>query len=104
MELTEASGDGDGAVSAIRLPGDVDGEFQVYVNGVLQQENRDYEIDNRTLVFARRLMTDRVSRWRWALGAWGVGTYRQDDTVDIAYAVDGVSKLAHAVPILQRDV
>ncbi len=97
-------GSEDGAVSAVRLPGDVDGEFHVYVNGVLQQEDRDYEIDDRTLLFARRLVADRVSPWRWALGAWGVGTYRQDDTVDIAYEVDGVSKLAHAVPILQRDV
>lgn len=102
MELTEGSGDG--AVSTVRLPGDVDDEFQVYVNGVLQHEDRDYEIDDRTLLFARRLMTDRVSRWRWALGAWGVGTYRQDDTVDVAYEVDGVAKLAHAVPILQREV
>lgn len=47
MELTEASNDG--AVSAVRLPGDVEGEFQVYVNGVLQQEDRDYEIDERSV-------------------------------------------------------
>jgi hypothetical protein len=100
--MTRASDDG-AVASAVRLPGDVDGEFQVYVNGVLQEQDRDYEIDDRTLLFARLLMTDRVSRWRWALGAWGVGTYRQDDTVDIVYELDGVSQLAHALPIIRRD-
>jgi hypothetical protein len=48
-------------------------------------------------------MNDRVSRWRWALGARGVGTYRQDDTVDVRFEVDGVPKLARALPILGLD-
>lgn len=88
---------------AVRLPADAEQEFQVYVNGVLQEEDRDYEVDGRTLLFDRLLMRDRVSRWRWALGAWGVGTYRQDDTVDIVYEIDDVSKVAHAVPIRRLD-
>ena len=37
------------------------------------------------LVFARALRKDKVSGWRWFLGAWGVGTYRQDDSVDVRY-------------------
>jgi hypothetical protein len=83
----------------VSLPADAGEEFDVYVNGVLQEEDRDYEVDGGTLIFHRLLVKDRVSRWRWALGAWGVGTYRQDDTVDITYDVDGVSQIAHAVPI-----
>ena len=98
--MTDPDGD---AVSAVRLPADVDDEFEVYVNGVLLQEESDYEVCGRMLRFERRLMTDRVSRWRWALGAWGVGTYRQDDTVDVRYEVDGVPKPAHALPILHLD-
>ena len=84
---------------AVRLPADAGDEFAVYVNGVLQEEHRDYEVDGGTLIFHRMLVKDRVSRWRWALGAWGVGTYRQDDTVDIVYEVDGESRSAHARPI-----
>jgi hypothetical protein len=34
-----------------------------------------------------------------AVGAWGVSTYRQDDTVDIRYEVDGEVRLKHAAQI-----
>ena len=44
-----------------------------------------------------------MSRWRWFLGAWGVGTYRQDDTVDIRYEVDSEMRLKHAMPITLED-
>jgi hypothetical protein len=86
--------------SIIKLPADVeDGDFEIYVNGVLQQPDVDYYLDGRNLVFDRALRKDHVSRWRWLLGAWGVGTYRQDDTVDIRYQVDGDVRLKHAAPI-----
>lgn len=98
MSATEQDLD-DSRRCTVRLPADAADDFEVYVNGVLQEEDRDYEVDGGTLIFHRLLVKDRVSRWRWALGAWGVGTYRQDDTVDITYDVDGVSQIAHAVPI-----
>jgi hypothetical protein len=94
----------DDAISAVRLPADVGDDFQVYVNGVLQEADGDYSSHDGLLWFERRLRTDRVSKWRWALGAWGIGTYRQDDTVDVAYEVDGATKLAHALPIIEIDV
>jgi hypothetical protein len=60
-------------------------------------------MEGRSLVFGRSLSKDRVSGWRWFLGAWGVGTYRQDDAVDVRYELDGEVRLAHALPILTRD-
>jgi hypothetical protein len=42
---------------------------------------------------------DRLSGWRWFLGAWGVGTYRQDDTVDVRYETDGGVRSAHKLAI-----
>jgi hypothetical protein len=57
------------------------------------------EVDRGDLVFERSLRTDRISLWRWLLGAFGVGTYRQDDTVDIRYAVDGEMRVKHAAAI-----
>jgi hypothetical protein len=93
------------ARSAIRLPRDIDvyEPFEVYVNGVPQHEDVDYRIDGHTLLFDRVLRSDRISGWRWLLGAWGVGTYRQDDTVDVRYDVDGEQRLAHALEITALD-
>lgn len=85
--------------SIVKLPADAGDDFEVYVNGVAQREEIDYTREGRELIFGRPLRKDRISRWRWLLGAWGVGTYRQDDTVDIRYEVDGEIKLKHEVPV-----
>jgi hypothetical protein len=92
------------ARSIVKLPPDVGDEaFEVYINGVLQQSDIDYYVDRRTLIFDRPLRKDRVSGWRWFLGAWGIGIYRQDDTVDIRYEVVGEMRLKHALPITLDD-
>jgi hypothetical protein len=85
--------------SAVRLPADVGDEFDVYVNGVLQSDEIDYGHADGWLLFERWLQRDRISRMRWFLGAWGIGTYRQDDTVDVRYEVNGVMRVAHALPL-----
>jgi hypothetical protein len=51
---------------------------------------------HRAAALVRR---DRLSGWRWFLGAWGVGTYRQDDTVDVRYETDGGVRSAHKLAI-----
>lgn len=89
--------------SIVKLPRDVGEEFEVYLNGVLQQPDVDFYVDRRPLLFERPLRKDRVSGWRWLLGAWGVGTYRQDDTVDIRYEHDGEMRVAHALAITVQD-
>jgi hypothetical protein len=71
----------------VRLPADVVRPFDVFLNGVAQEEGRDYRIDGRTLVFERELRTEgKLGFWRW-LSLWvGIaGTYRQNDSVDVAY-------------------
>lgn len=85
--------------SAVRLPAKVGDEFDVYVNGVLQREDIDYTRADGWLLFTRWLQRDRISGMRWFLGAWGIGTYRQDDTIDVRYEVDGVMRVAHALSI-----
>ena len=89
--------------STVRLPAGVGLDYEVYVNGVRQQEGTDYDTDGRRLVFTRALRKDRISGWRWLLGAWGVGTYRQDDTVDVRYELEGEPKVAHALEIAHSD-
>jgi hypothetical protein len=88
-------------LSIVRLPASIAAPFEVYVNGVLQSEGVDFEVRGRALHFPRRLVRDRVSGWRWLLGAFGVGTYRQDDSVDVRYERDGRVRLAEGLPIEQ---
>jgi hypothetical protein len=40
-----------------------------------------------------------VALWRWLVGAFGVGTYRRNDTVDVRYELDGRPFVAHALEI-----
>ena len=88
------------ARSRVKLPPDVRSPFEVYLNGVRQEPGRDYRVESGRLVFDRELKKDVISKRRWFLGAWGVGTYRQDDTVDVRYdAPDGTPKVAHALDI-----
>jgi hypothetical protein len=89
--------------SVVRLPRAVRPPFQVYLNGVPQEQGTDYTINEDALVFAKELRKDRISKWRWFLGAWGVGTYRQDDSVDVRYErADGTPAVAEKLDIELR--
>jgi hypothetical protein len=91
------------ARSVVRLPRTVRPPFEVYLNGVRQREGTDYVVDRDALVFDKELRKDRISKWRWFLGAWGVGTYRQDDSVDVRYErADGTPALAEKLDIELR--
>ena len=85
----------------MRLPADVVRPFQVFVNGVEQREGGDYRVEGRTLVFERVLKTEgRLGFWR-GLSLWvGVaGTYRQNDSVDVAYQRGGKPVVATRQPL-----
>jgi hypothetical protein len=88
--------------SIARLPPGVREPFDVYVNGVPQRLGVDYQVIGGALVFNRRLANDRISGWRWLLGAFGIGTYRQDDSVDVRYERDGQATVAQ-LPIEPGD-
>jgi hypothetical protein len=67
---------------------------------VPQQAGTDYERRGRRLLFHRPLAKEgKLGPWRWFLGAWGIGTYRKNDQVDVAYEVDGRPIVAHALDI-----
>jgi hypothetical protein len=88
------------ARSRVRLPRELRGPYEVYLNGVPQRLGADYLVREGALVFERDLRKDRISGWRWLLGAWGVGTYRQNDSVDVRYvAPDGSPHVAEALDI-----
>ena len=85
----------------VRLPGDVVRPFEVFVNGVHQEEGTDFSVDGRTLVFERELRTEgKLGFWRWASILVGVaGTYRQNDSVDVAYRRGGKPVVATKLPL-----
>lgn len=84
----------------VPLPDGVREPFTVYVNGVRQELGADYRIADRKLVFHRELIKEgNLGFWRWFLGAWGIGTYRRNDQVDVTWDVDGQPRIAHALDI-----
>lgn len=83
----------------VPLPRAVQPPFEVFLNGVRQEEGRDYLLRGRDLEFARPLVKEgRLGAWRWFLGAWGIGTYRRNDVVDLRYTAGGRPAVAHDVP------
>ncbi len=84
----------------VPLPEGVREPFTVYLNGVRQELGTDYRIADRKLVFNKELVKEtRLGFWRWFLGAWGIGTYRRNDQVDVAWDADGRPRVAHALDI-----
>ena len=75
----------------VDLPPYVPAEFDVFVNGVRQEQGVDYEVVGRSLVFSRPIAQEgRLGFWRW-LSMWlGIaGTYRKHETVDVVYESGG---------------
>jgi len=86
--------------SIVKLPAEMGQHYEVYLNGVRQQLGVDYVVRDSSLVFERELRKDNISKRRWLLGAWGVGTYRQNDSVDVRYeAADGSPRVAEGLDI-----
>lgn len=79
--------------SRVTLPPGVPPAFQVFVNGVPQEEGRDFRREGDELLFPRALAREgRLGTWRWLSMLLGVaGTYRRNDTVDIVYSTGGRS-------------
>ena len=71
------------------------------MNGVRQREGADYRLEGRSLVFDRSLAREGpLGFWRWLSMFLGlVGTYRQNDTVDVIYDVGGRRAVASGLTI-----
>jgi hypothetical protein len=84
----------------VQLPPAVREPYEVFINGVRQEPGKDFQVRGRTLIFDRPLQKEgRLGFWRWFWGAWGIGTYRKDDQIDVAWQVDGRPRVAHALDI-----
>jgi hypothetical protein len=74
----------------VRLPGDVQRPFQVFLNGVEQREGADFVVRDGRLVFERELAKEQLGVGRWTSMVLGIaGSYGKNDTVDVLYERDG---------------
>jgi hypothetical protein len=85
----------------VQLPRGIGDRFEVYVNGVPQRAGVDFRRAGDELVFDRRLAQEgRLGFWRWTSIFLGVaGTYRQNDSVDVVYEVEGRRVVATGLPL-----
>ena len=87
------------ADTRIALPGNVNTPVGVFLNGVELKEGADFTVVGRELVVHRELVKEgELGFWRWFLGAWGVGTYRKNDIVDVRHEANGRTTVAHDLP------
>jgi hypothetical protein len=87
------------------LPPDVTRPFELYVNGVRQEEGRDFRVVGGDVVFERSLRKEgRLGFWRWASILVGMaGTYRQNDSVDVVYERAGRRVVESGLPLVPDD-
>jgi hypothetical protein len=88
----------------VPLPDDAEPPLDVFVNGVPQQEGRDYELSGRELLFDRPLEKERLGVGKWTaifFGLWGY--YGKNDSVDVRYRVGGRETVATGLEIVPPD-
>jgi len=86
----------------VPLPDGAEPPYEVFVNGVPQEEGRDYRLADHALAFYRPLAKEgRLGFLRWLSIFLGlVGTYRQNDSVDVQYTLAGSRRLASGLDIV----
>jgi hypothetical protein len=91
--------------SRVKLPAGVRPPFSVYVNGVEQELGRDFRVSAGALEFTRELHSAKPGLFAWFIGIWGIGTYEQNDVVDVRYETpEGVPTVAHALTVVRDPV
>ncbi len=77
-------------ITRVVLPADVRRPFEVYLNGVQQQEGTDFVVRDGALHFERELAKEKVGIGRWMSMVLGIaGSYGKNDSVDVLYERDG---------------
>ena len=89
----------------VPLPRGAQPPYRVFVNGVPQEEGRDYKLDQGALVFRKHLEKEgKLGVGRWTAMFLGLfGTYRKNDSVDVQYTQHGETKIAVGLDIIQPD-
>jgi hypothetical protein len=86
----------------VQLPAGAGESIEVFLNGVRQEQGRDFRRQGNELLFERQLAREgQLGFWRWLSLFLGVaGTYRQNDSVDVVYEVGGRRHVVSGLPML----
>lgn len=85
----------------VPLPRGAEPPYRVFVNGVPQQEGRDYEVAGHELHFFQALEKERLGLGRWTAMFLGLfGSYGKDDSVDVQYRLGGRDAVATGLEII----
>jgi hypothetical protein len=88
----------------VPLPRGAEPPIRVFLNGVPQEEGKDYELAGDELLFDRPLEKERLSKGKWTaifFGLWGY--YGKNDSVDVQYRVGGRETVATGLEIIPPD-
>ena len=88
----------------VPLPRGAERPFRVFVNGVPQEEGKDYEVRGGELLFKKPLEKERIGVGRWTaifLGLWG--SYGKNDSVDVQYRLGDREAVATGLEIIPPD-
>ena len=88
----------------VPLPRGAEPPYRVFVNGIPQEEGKDYEVVDGELHFARPLEKERLGVGRWTaifLGLWG--SYGKNDQVDVQDRLGGREVSATGLEIVPPD-
>jgi hypothetical protein len=92
------------SVWRVPLPRGAEPPIRVFLNGVPQEEGRDYELGAGELLFSRPLEKERIGLGRWTAMFLGLfGSYGKNDTVDVQYHLAGRQVSATGLEIVPPD-
>lgn len=84
----------------VKLPRGGEPPFTVFVNGVEQSLEADYQIRGGEIVFERQIVKERVGAGRWLAMYLGLfGTYRKNETIDVQFTRAGKVELVSDLPV-----
>jgi hypothetical protein len=85
----------------VPLPREAQPPYRVFVNGVPQEEGRDYEVAEGELRFSKPLEKERLGLGRWTAIFLGLfGSYGKNDAVDLQYHLAGRPMSATGLDII----
>ena len=84
----------------LKLPPGAEAPYVVYINGVEQREEVDYDIRAGEIVFRREIVKEKVGTGRWLAMYLGLfGTYRKNETIDLQFQREGKTELRSDLPV-----
>jgi hypothetical protein len=88
----------------VLLPRGAEPPYRVFVNGIPQEEGRDYDVGRGELLFRKPLEKEKLGAGRWTAIFLGLfGSYGKNDQIDVQYRLAGREVSATGLDIVPPD-